>query len=125
MTYKKLADNEGNEKKNLTLIIVVSIISLSIIIGAIIISNSKEEQKLEYYCDISQERLNNIGCTTNDDCISGKQCDTKIYKCVDVQTAKVCYDLEETNCSEPIHVISVTQRDCEKIGGDWELRLIE
>lgn len=98
-------------KKNLTLIIAVMIISLAIIIGAIIISNPKEEQRLEYYCKISQEKLNNIVCTSTSDCPSSMICDLSLWKCI--------------NAPGSGSTENINQQDCDKIGGDWELRLAE
>ena len=105
--------------KNLIIGIVLGIITVSVVFIFMYVDSNSKTQKVEYYCKISEQRLNNVGCTSNADCWTpGVVCDTLLYKCV-VLTAGQVNGIERVDKLTPPE----NQQNCENIGGNWELKL--
>jgi|SRR3989344_7708832 len=98
-----------DEKGQIPLYVIVIIIVLLGIIIFLFINNSKGKVELESFCDITADQIQKpIRCTNPTHCPNSGIC--------------INFECEDGSSQYPMSPYN-SQSDCEKFGGDWELRV--
>lgn len=111
-------------RRDLLFGIIIGSIVAAIIFFFLYLNFVPKPQELTYYYKISEQRLENVGCTDNSVCWEGMTCDTLLNKCVAVPGGGQID--ENGNIKQIPSKINLpsNQQDCERIGGSWELKLV-